>query len=73
MIFNLQGSRNPVVKKFRIWDNIVYLRNSWKVLRIFFSDLVSEYLQYQEATAEDDDDDEEVDRYDNDLEQEDAD
>ena len=39
----------------------------------FFSDLVSEYLQYQEATAEDDDDDEEVDRYDNDLEQEDAD
>ena len=42
-------------------------------LWIFFSDLVSEYLQYQEATAEDDDDDEEVDRYDNDLEQEDAD
>ena len=34
-----------------------------------FSDLVSEYLQYQEATAEDDDDEEE-DHYDNDLEQE---
>ena len=43
-----------------------------KTIKDFFSDLVSEYLQYQEATAEDDDDDEEVDRYDNDLEQEDA-
>ena len=51
----------------------VYLVIILIALWIFFSDLVSEYLQYQEATAEDDDDDEEVDRYDNDLEQEDAD
>ena len=54
-----------------VFENISGIRKN--NYGFFFPDLVSEYLQYQEATAEDDDDDEEVDRYDNDLEQEDAD
>ena len=54
-------------------SNPSYLLKSFLLYLNVVPDLVSEYLQYQEATAEDDDDDEEVDRYDNDLEQEDAD
>ncbi len=54
---------------------VIFVPTCWRKQSIFIiSDLVSEYLQYQEATAEDDDDEEEEfnDDNENDLEEEDA-